>query len=66
MRRRMPVLGALGLALISPSPFRLAVSCVFFFFFDLKIRREERWLRQQYPDYDAYARRVKRLVPWIY
>lgn len=35
-------------------------------FFDLKARCEERWLRKQFPDYDAYARRVKRFIPRLY
>jgi protein-S-isoprenylcysteine O-methyltransferase Ste14 len=34
--------------------------------FDAKARREERWLRQQFPEYAAYERRVRRFVPWIY
>lgn len=33
---------------------------------DVKARREERWLRERYPDYAAYARRVRRLIPWMY
>lgn len=32
----------------------------------LKSAREELWLRERYPEYDAYARRVKRLIPWVY
>ena len=35
-------------------------------FFDAKARREERWLRQQFPDYANYERRVRRFIPWIY
>ena len=32
-----------------------------------KARVEERYLRDRYPEYDAYARRVRfRLVPWLY
>jgi len=34
--------------------------------FDAKARQEERWLRQQFPDYARYAQRVRRFVPWIY
>ena len=34
--------------------------------FDAKARREESWLRQQFPDYADYARRVRRFIPWIY
>ena len=35
-------------------------------FFDAKARHEERWLRQQFPEYAAYERRVRRFIPWIY
>jgi protein-S-isoprenylcysteine O-methyltransferase Ste14 len=34
--------------------------------FDAKARREERWLRQKFPEYAGYERRVWRFVPWIY
>ena len=33
---------------------------------DIKARREERWLREKFPDYDEYAMKVRRLIPWIY
>lgn len=35
-------------------------------FFDAKARREERWLRERFPDYAGYARRVQRLIPGVY
>ena len=35
-------------------------------FFDAKARHEERWLRQQFPEYAGYERRVRRFIPWIY
>ncbi|MFM7101414.1 MAG: methyltransferase family protein [Verrucomicrobiota bacterium] len=35
-------------------------------FLDAKARREERWLREQFPGYAAYARRVRRLIPGVY
>lgn len=34
--------------------------------FDLKSRREEKFLRQIFPGYEAYSGRVKRLIPFIY
>jgi protein-S-isoprenylcysteine O-methyltransferase Ste14 len=34
--------------------------------FDAKARREERWLREKFPEYSAYEQRVRRFVPWIY
>lgn len=35
-------------------------------YFDAKARREERWLHEKFPEYSAYAKRVRRLVPWVY
>ena len=35
-------------------------------FFDAKARREECWLRQQFPEYASYEQRVRRFIPWIY
>jgi protein-S-isoprenylcysteine O-methyltransferase Ste14 len=33
---------------------------------DAKARREERWLREKFPDYDRYAEKVCRLIPGLY
>jgi protein-S-isoprenylcysteine O-methyltransferase Ste14 len=33
---------------------------------DVKSRREERWLAQKYPAYEAYRRRVRKLIPFLY
>jgi protein-S-isoprenylcysteine O-methyltransferase Ste14 len=35
-------------------------------FLDAKARREERWLRRQFPEYAGYAQRMRRFIPWIY
>ena len=35
-------------------------------FMDAKARREEVWLRERYRAYDEYARKVKRLIPFVY
>lgn len=35
-------------------------------FFDVKARREERWLEAEFPEYPTYKRRVKKLIPLIY
>ena len=32
----------------------------------LKSRLEERWMQQKHPGYVAYARRTKRLLPWLF
>jgi len=34
--------------------------------FDLKARREERFLAERFPDYAGYQKRVRRLIPWVY
>ena len=59
-------IGALGLSLASENALRLALTAILFVFFDLKARREEQWLQEQYPTYAAYKSRVKKLIPWIY
>jgi protein-S-isoprenylcysteine O-methyltransferase Ste14 len=35
-------------------------------FFDIKIRREERWLRDKFPGYTDYQKRVHKLIPFLY
>lgn len=55
-----------GFALLTHSPLRLALTAVLLVFFDRKASREEVWLCEKYPDYDAYRRRVRRLIPWVY
>ena len=60
------LIGALGFSLATMSPLRIAVTLLLFFFFDMKARREERWLQERYPEYAAYKSRVKKLIPWIY
>jgi protein-S-isoprenylcysteine O-methyltransferase Ste14 len=35
-------------------------------FFDRKSAHEENWLREKYPEYTDYARRVRKFVPGIY
>jgi len=57
---------AVGWSLVWQSWAALAVSLVLAIFFDAKARYEERWLRLQFPDYDAYAQQVRRFIPWVY
>lgn len=35
-------------------------------FFDVKARREERWLETMFAEYAEYRRRVKKLIPFVY
>ena len=37
-----------------------------FAFFDIKTRREERLLEGKFPEYAAYRRRVRKLLPFVY
>ncbi|HEY5912116.1 MAG TPA: isoprenylcysteine carboxylmethyltransferase family protein [Verrucomicrobiae bacterium] len=57
---------ATGWSLIRESWPALAVSVLLAVFLDAKARREERWLRQQFPEYASYAERVRRFLPGIY
>jgi protein-S-isoprenylcysteine O-methyltransferase Ste14 len=56
----------LGFSLLTTNPIRLGLTGILFIFFDAKSRYEETWLKQKYPSYDDYRKRVKKLVPWIY
>jgi protein-S-isoprenylcysteine O-methyltransferase Ste14 len=44
----------------------LAVAVALFVLFDLKTRREERFLAARFPEYADYQGRVRKLVPYIY
>lgn len=44
----------------------IALAIVLFIWFDLKSRREERWLTEKYSEYSAYQQRVKKLIPYVY
>ncbi len=60
------ILGALGWALVTSSVVALVGGGLLFVLFAAKGRREEAWLAAIHPDYGAYQRRTKRLIPWIY
>jgi protein-S-isoprenylcysteine O-methyltransferase Ste14 len=60
------LLMACGWSLTSNSLAGLAFDIVLLVFFDRKAAREEIWLAEKFPDYAAYRRRVKKLIPWIY
>jgi protein-S-isoprenylcysteine O-methyltransferase Ste14 len=60
------VIAALGWGLVMASPMALAGALVLGVFFDLKSRREETWLAEQFAGYAAYRRRTRRLIPWLY
>lgn len=56
----------LGWGLVWSSLPTLAGAVVLLAFFDVKARREERWLAAKFPDYAEYSRRVHKLIPFIY
>ena len=60
------IYAAAGWSLIRSSWPALAASLALAIFFDAKARQEERWLRQQFPDYARYQQRVRRFIPGIY
>jgi protein-S-isoprenylcysteine O-methyltransferase Ste14 len=60
------IAAAAGFGLATASPPALFVALVLLVFFDLKSRREEAWLLDAYPGYEAYRRRVRKLVPFVY
>jgi len=57
---------ALGWALVWQSWPALLVAVTLIPFFSAKARREERWLREKFPEYVAYEQRVRRFIPGIY
>jgi protein-S-isoprenylcysteine O-methyltransferase Ste14 len=60
------IAAAIGWGLLRASAPALVLGLVLGLFFDLKARREERWLAAAYPGYAAYRRRVSKLVPFLY
>ena len=57
------VLALLGWALLWQSAVAFCVALALLPFFYAKARREERWLRERFPGYAEYARRVPRFLP---
>ena len=57
---------AFGWALFVQGWLTLGYAALLFVFFDIKSRKEEAWLMARFPEYAAYRRRVRKLVPFIY
>ena len=57
---------AIGWALVWQSWPALLAAAALIPFFHAKALNEERWLREKFPDYADYERRVRRFIPWIY
>ena len=60
------ILGALGLAVITPWAGTFAAVALLAVVLDLKRRREELWLADQYPGYATYRARTRALIPFLY
>ena len=57
---------AFGWALGVHGVLTLGYAGLLFILFDLKSRREERWLAAKFPAYADYQKRVRRLIPFTY
>lgn len=70
-RVRHPIYGGIviasaGWALVTASPAAVGAAALTAAFFEVKSRREERWLEDRFPDYAAYRARTRRLIPWLH
>jgi protein-S-isoprenylcysteine O-methyltransferase Ste14 len=68
---RHPIYSGLSLATFGWSLFwnsiaALVVAFLLLAFFDIKARREERWLEEKFPGYAPYKSRVRKLIPFVY
>jgi protein-S-isoprenylcysteine O-methyltransferase Ste14 len=57
---------AFGWAFYVQGVLTVAYAVLLFVLFDVKSRREERWLAVKFPGYADYQKRVRRLIPFIY
>ena len=60
------LLGGFGWAIWWLSGYGALCALLLAVFIDRKARREEIWLREKYPEYADYARRVKKFIPGVY
>ncbi len=60
------ILAAFGWAFLIQSGSTVIYAGILFVFFDLKARREELRLRDKFPGYMDYQKRVNRLIPFLY
>ncbi len=57
---------AFGWALWLHNWLTIGYALLLFAFFDIKSRREERMLVEKFPEYAAYRKRVRKLIPFVY
>lgn len=60
------ILAGIGFAFVVNGTLTFLYVLVLFVFFDIKSRREERWLAEKFSDYSSYQKQVKKLIPFIY
>jgi protein-S-isoprenylcysteine O-methyltransferase Ste14 len=60
------LIGALGWALVRRGWLTIVYVLVAWAFIEVKVRREEAWLLERFPDYAAYQRRVRKFIPFVY
>jgi len=60
------ILAAFGWALWVNGWLTLGYAALLFALFDIKSRREEGWLREKFAGYEAYQKRVRKLIPFVY
>jgi protein-S-isoprenylcysteine O-methyltransferase Ste14 len=57
---------ALGWGLIQQTLLVWIYVLALIIFFDIKSRKEERWLAARFSTYADYQGRVRKLIPWVY
>ena len=60
------VIAIVGWALLNGGWLGLLAAAGMALFFDAKAGVEERWMMQRFPEYAAYRRRVRKLIPFVY
>jgi protein-S-isoprenylcysteine O-methyltransferase Ste14 len=60
------ILISFGWALLVHGWLTLGYAFIMLAFFDIKSRREEHWLKEKFPGYGEYQKRVRKLIPFIY
>lgn len=60
------IIAAFGWAFLVHGWLTIGYAMILFVFFDIKSRREERWLNERFSGYIAYRKRVHKLIPFIY
>ncbi len=68
---RHPIYGglvfcAIGVALWRNSTFHLGLAMLLLVVLNAKVFREERWLRERFPEYARYSQTVRKFIPGVY